>query len=219
MLGSKTLTLALIAVCTILANIIFFTLTSSQELDLSQAPKNEKTPQTNRPTTSPAESLADIDYYEEITQRPLFNSDRKPKDVPVEEQTTETRTAGSRPDLTLIGIVLTNEEQLALVRSRKNPKIQRVKLDESFEGWKLAELEPHTAIFRSGTRDLTLELNRRGDPKKARQLKKNQARENSQQNPKNNPGFNNLPPDVPTLEDEDLEMNMELDEEEFEGDE
>jgi type II secretory pathway component PulC len=222
MLNSKSLTLVLIAVCTILANIIFFTLTSSQELELSQPPKNENTPQANRPRSSPAGSLADIDYYEEITKRPLFNSDRTPEEVHVEEQTIETSTAGRRPDLTLIGIVLTDDEQLALVRSRKSPKIQRVKLDESLEGWKLAELKPNTAVFRSGTRDLTLELNRRGDPKKARQLKKKQANNNQQNlinnpgnNPRNNPKLNNLPPGVPPIDD-DVEMDMELDDEEFE---
>ncbi len=178
---SKSITLLLVAICTILGNMIYYKYKHPQEYHSSSSTNSTENLSLTKVPEMQESELADISDFDEIIQRPLFSTDRQvaeeiAEDVPVQKP-------ARNPDLQLTGIVLSDEEQVALIKSKKQAKLQRVKLNENILGWKLIELNNSSVKLKSGRQEITLDLSRKTDPVKARQLTKQQT---IQQKLKNN---------------------------------
>ncbi len=173
MLNSKFTTLLLIGLCTIMGNLIYYLINNPQDIpDINSVAQTaevrlEKTP------VSQVNSLANISEFEEITQRPLFSSDRQPAKEVAEQETIQA--PARNPDLKLTGIVLSDEGQVALIKSRKDPKLKRIKLEESINGWKLIEIKSNSVKLESRNQQITLEMTRKADPDPA-QAQKNKTK-------------------------------------------
>ncbi|MFK8068600.1 MAG: hypothetical protein AB8D52_10160 [Gammaproteobacteria bacterium] len=210
-MNSKSITLLLIVICTILGNLIYYNLNHQPEFDqLDTATILEQTTPEELTKTSKSK-LADIDSFSEITQRPLFSVDRQEVQEEIVASPTPMQKPARDPNLKLMGIVLSDDGQIALIKTRKDPKVKRVKLDEKVENWTLAELNNNSVRLLSGNQEIVLEMNRKADPKKRMQL--NNSMNIKQQTKKNNlpPGRSKsvptkqkkLAPDSPALSDID----------------
>lgn len=96
-----------------------------------------------------------IDDYKAILNRPLFNKERRPVEITDSESTAEDEKA-----FNLVGIVLTPEQQVAIIYSKKQEKPQKVALWDWIEGWRLISVEANSVMLRKGTRSIELALQR-----------------------------------------------------------
>jgi len=163
----------LVAICAILGNLIYYKY--KQPLDTQE---KTNTPSEKVFLEEPSETtdlkLGDINNFEAIVERPLFSPDRQPQEAGTTEITPVQKTTIKKPELQLRGIVLSEDEQVALIKVRKDPGLKRIKLNEKIQGWTLTELKDNSAKLASGDQELVLELNRKGNSVKARQLAEQQ---------------------------------------------
>ncbi len=183
-MSSKTITFLLVVMCTILGNLIYYNLKNQpvfDQLETTELPKEPTSKEIQKVSTS---QLANIDSYSEIIERPLFSFDRQETQEEIVTEQIPTQRPARDPNLQLIGIVLSDEGQIALIKTRKDPKVKRVKLDEKIENWTLIELQNNSVKLLSGKQEFVLEMTRKADPNKRMQL--NNINQRDQRN--------NLPP-------------------------
>lgn len=96
-----------------------------------------------------------LDDYGEMVNRPLFNRDRRPLENDEPANSEEDALAFS-----LLGVVLTPEQQVAIIYSRNQQQPVKVALWGWIDGWRLTALEASTAQLRKGNRSLELALQR-----------------------------------------------------------
>jgi len=97
--------------------------------------------------------MAPLEDFMEIAERPLFSPTRRP---PAGEGATVAPRQAL--DLTLIGVVLSTEERLAIVTPGGPGKAVRLGVGDSIQGWVLTELESERATFERGAETVTLYL-------------------------------------------------------------
>lgn len=198
MSGNKMIMFLLIGFLTVLINLIFYQL--KQPAD--KAYTATSTPEDLNlevPAISPSTSLPGLAEFQEITQRPLFSSNRlPPEDAPEPENTI---TPVRQPDLQLTGIVQSNEETFVLLASKRNPKLERMKLNETIDGWKLIEIGASSVKLQAGKDEITLELIRKTDPERAAQLNQAKSIQNSQDHPGDKPAPGDQKTQLPTSPD------------------
>lgn len=169
-MNSKTTTLILVAICAILGNLIYYKYKNPLDTEgKTSTPSSEKLLLKESPEATSLK-LGDVNNFEAIVERPLFSHNRQPQEESAIEIIPVQKTPVKKPDLQLTGIVLSDDEQVALIKVRKNPRLKRVKLNEKVQGWTLIELKSNSAKLTSGDQELVLELNRKGNSVKARQL-------------------------------------------------
>ncbi len=98
--------------------------------------------------------------FEAIRQRTLFARERKlPEVKPVEEKKPipQTRPAPD-PGFELAGVYLSAQENIALLTTRAQEKVQAVHLDETFKGWILYDLTADSAKLESNGQTITLSM-------------------------------------------------------------
>ena len=166
MLNSKFTMLLLVIICILQALVFFYLLQKPQAIVDSNSIENINDLKLKQTPPGQTKELADISEFDEIIQRPLFSNSRKPEEENVEKIVKpEIKIKPvKKPEFMLTGIVLTNEEELALIKSRKEPRIQRLRLDETIEGWKLIEIDPGLVILSSGDQQITLNIERKANP-------------------------------------------------------
>ncbi len=166
MLKSKFTTLLLVAVCALLANLIYSRMFDPQIT--SEMKLNKQSSQLELKNTSVAQAnhLADRSDFDEITQRPLFSSTRQPEEKEEEEVFEDIffEPPVQQPDFKLVGIVLSPEENMALIQSENESNLQRVMLNETIEGWELIKINPNLVELGSGDQLITLEIEREANP-------------------------------------------------------
>lgn len=90
--------------------------------------------------------------YSAVTSRPLFNRDRLPLPESEEE-------AGEDAELfSVLGIVLTSEQQVAILYSKTQKQPVKVALWEWIDGWRLIAVEPKRVVLRKGNRTMEMLL-------------------------------------------------------------
>lgn len=91
--------------------------------------------------------------YGDILVRPLFNESRQPEAVPEASAVAATQPA-SPLNVTLSGIILTRDAEIALVTYNATQQTERVRVGQPLSGdqsaWTLAELRPRAAVFDGG---------------------------------------------------------------------
>lgn len=111
------------------------------------------------PTRGKAVIARTIDDYAEITSRPLFNRERRPIEQQQAEQVEE-----EALNFSLVGVVLTPEQQVAIIYSKKQKQPVKVALWEWIEGWRLVAVAANVIELRKGNRSVELELQRASQP-------------------------------------------------------
>ncbi len=104
---------------------------------------------------APAAPARTIDDYAEVTNRPLFNSERRPLEKGEAEAIEEEALA-----FTLVGVVLTPEQQVAIIYSKNQKQPVKVALWDWIEGWRLVAVQANMVELRKGSRSVELVLQR-----------------------------------------------------------
>ncbi|MFO1493628.1 MAG: hypothetical protein U1F26_03095 [Lysobacterales bacterium] len=106
--------------------------------------------------------LPDFGQYAEIAQRPLFNNDRKPRPIDAKPPGSEEAPPVVALNVTLLGVLLDPEHQVAILRDNASSSVIRVRqgmpLPGDLAGWTLQELELRKAIFDGGPQQGTAEV-------------------------------------------------------------
>lgn len=102
----------------------------------------------------PSYAMAPVEDFSEILERPLFSPTRRPPAQGV------AATAAPEPELqvTLVGVIISSEEQIAIVRLKDAGRFARLSVGDSFQGWILDSIEPSRVTFRRGDVEEHIEL-------------------------------------------------------------
>jgi hypothetical protein len=106
------------------------------------------------PDVIPVTGLHD---YVVVSERPLFAFDRRPY-VPVVE--VAPAPSGPRAEFQLTALIVTGTTQIALLRSNLTPTVQRVALNQSIDGWTLAEVHPDSVLLRRDAESMSVQMRR-----------------------------------------------------------
>ena len=102
----------------------------------------------------PSYAMAPVEDFSEIRERPLFSPTRRPPAQGV------VATAAPEPELqvTLVGVIMFSEEQIAIVRLKDTSRLARLSVGDSIQGWILDSIEPSRVTFRRGDVEEHIEL-------------------------------------------------------------
>jgi general secretion pathway protein N len=103
--------------------------------------------------------IADLDYYTETVERPVFYPERRPPE-PESEVVVQAPEPPPAPDveLTLVGVMLTGEATAALIRDGDTNRVARLNLGEEVADWRLEQIQPQRVTLSRGDRTRELEL-------------------------------------------------------------
>ena len=163
--------------CAILAVVLVVQLTSGDE-DFAEAPPAK--PQPRKPgqeaETQSGFAMPPEGTYTEVSERPLFFRSRRP--LPPEVVTHEETPADtSRVAFILSGVILTETQRMALLKSQSSPKIARVEEGQEFEGWIVEAIHANKVVMRRGQEvsEVALEDNVRTSPPRLRRSDRKRA--------------------------------------------
>ncbi len=125
----------------------------------------------------PSYAMAPVEDFSTILERPLFSPSRRP---PAQGAVS---TAASEPELqvTLVGVIISSEEQIAIVRLEDASRFVRLSVGDSFQGWILDSIEPSRVTFRRGDVEEYIELTYEVPPP-VQKPKRRKRRERKQRN-------------------------------------
>jgi general secretion pathway protein N len=105
-------------------------------------------------SAQPRYAMAPVADFSAILERPLFSPTRRP---PAEGAVAA---VASEPELqvTLVGVIISSEEQIAIVRPNDESRFARLSVGDSFQGWTLDSIEPSRVTFRRGDVEEHIEL-------------------------------------------------------------
>lgn len=116
--------------------------------------------------------LAEFTAYQDIVTRPVFNESRAPEAIVTAPTEGEAAEPAAVPlNVSLTGVMLLSNLQLAFVRDNATNTVQRVRVGNPLEGeqsgWKLVELKPRGAVFEGeglGRQEVELAVDTAGAP-------------------------------------------------------
>lgn len=124
-----------------------------------------------------------LDQYSETVERPLFYPNRRPEEP--EPQVVVQQPVEDEPDveLTLIGVMLTDNATAALIRQEDTHQVARLNVGEAVADWELEQVAPQSVTLRKGdaTRNLTLLRNQRQPSRRARVARAGRERPENQE--------------------------------------
>jgi general secretion pathway protein N len=164
-------TLVLGALCVISAGFIAYRLLYPPQLKpLPLTPVKQVSQSDGSAAKFKAFELPPLTEYSEIVERPLFSDSRRPApDEP--EVIAEPEPEVEEQELTLIGVMVTPNLQMALVEADEQGEVARLKIGETTNGWTLESVESNKVVLRKGesVRELPLVRNK-PSPNRARRL-------------------------------------------------
>ena len=89
-----------------------------------------------------------------ILERPLFSPTRRPP----AEGTVTIESSESELDVTLVGVIISAGEQIAIIKPKDGARFARLSLGDSFQGWILESIEPNRVTFRRGEIEELIEI-------------------------------------------------------------
>ena len=126
----------------------------------------------------PSYAMAPVEDFSTILERPLFSPNRRPPAQGVVAAVT----AAPELQVTLIGVIISSEEQIAIVRLKDASRFARLSVGDSFHGWILASIEPSRITFRRGDVEEHFELTY-DVPPPVQKPKRKKRRKRKQKNP------------------------------------
>lgn len=115
------------------------------------------------PANRPAVSL---ETFSDITERPLFRQDRRPYVAEAPAEPKQPRDTGSdiTAQITLSGVVIDDDERIALIERKQDKKLQQLRQGDTFNGWTLDQIRPDDITMQKGQESrqiaLTVKLSR-----------------------------------------------------------
>lgn len=104
--------------------------------------------------TEPLFVMQPLQSFDEIVARPIFAPSRRPAIDAV--------VGGAEPALrfalALTGVVIAADTRVALVTADNDPTIHRLRLGQSYNGWKLTAIEHDAVTFRRGDEEHRLKI-------------------------------------------------------------
>jgi len=94
--------------------------------------------------------LGNIGEYESITERPLFVESREKSKKVVKKKKVKRKPVIEDLKVQALGIALTNEGILAVIKDLKNGKIIRLRIKEKIYGWSLDGVSEDSFTFSKG---------------------------------------------------------------------
>ena len=89
-----------------------------------------------------------------ILERPLFSPTRRPP----AEGTVTIESSAPELEVTLVGVIISAEERIAILKPTDGARFARLSLGDSFHGWILESIEPDRVTFRKGEIEEHIEL-------------------------------------------------------------
>ena len=105
--------------------------------------------------------MAPLSTYAEIVSRPVFTPTRRP---PVAAARAVEAPVVSTLAASLIGVILSADERVALIRPAGGARVLRLRENERLDGWTLVAIEPRRVTFEQAGRRIQLELRFGGAP-------------------------------------------------------
>ena len=99
-------------------------------------------------------TMAPIADFSAVLERPLFSPTRRP---PVEGAVADAAPEAEL-QVTLMGVIISSEEQIAIIRPKDASRFERLSVGDSFQGWTLDSIEPSRVTFRRGDVEEHIEL-------------------------------------------------------------
>ncbi|MCP4981456.1 MAG: hypothetical protein GY935_13285 [Gammaproteobacteria bacterium] len=106
--------------------------------------------------------LESIEEYSAIARLPLFNQTRRPPVVEV-KRVVKRKPVEQKLQIQALGIAVTSENLLAVVKDLRTGKIRRLRIDEKIDGWTLKRVADDSFVFeRKGVEQMVKFKNDRG---------------------------------------------------------
>lgn len=153
------LTALLVIICLTLITVVWLEIPDSNEPEANHLIESDPV---HREIVEYAEneniSMPNIENYNEFSERPLFSETRRLVDAQAESEQTQTfddnmnESVYDLEDYVLIGIVLTNDTQVAYMVDSKTYELQKLVYGDRLGEWSISEITPNSVVFegRSG---------------------------------------------------------------------
>jgi general secretion pathway protein N len=102
-----------------------------------------------------SDQLPPIESFSETVERPLFLPDRRP---PAIEETQEEAQDVESGLFTLVGIIVSPTQRIALVKVRGSQTVLQLSEGQQANGWTVLQIRPEEVIFESNDKTETIEL-------------------------------------------------------------
>ena len=101
-------------------------------------------------SSSEIRKLEPFNVYESIALKPLFDSDREPEKIEVTKEAIQKIPVKKDLLVQALGIAVTGETILAVIKDLENGKVYRLRIDEEINGWALKDVSTDSFIFSKG---------------------------------------------------------------------
>ena len=106
--------------------------------------------------------LGDISGYQDISARPLFDADREPEKKIEKKKVTKKKVVEKKLMVQALGIAITGENLLAVVKDMRNGKILRLRVNEQIDGWTLTSVSADSFVFSKGATEKVVKFKSSG---------------------------------------------------------
>lgn len=103
--------------------------------------------------------------YRVIAEKPLFDQDREPPKVVAVKPNVIQKKAERQLMVQALGIAVSGETILAVVKDLRTGTITRLKVNEELEGWTLSGVSTDSFIFTKGDNEKIVNFKANGEPK------------------------------------------------------
>ncbi len=112
--------------------------------------------------SSETRQLNDISQYQAISADPLFDADREPAKKVVIKKVVQKKVE-KQLKVQAIGIAVTGENLLAVVRNLRTGKIARLRVNEEIDGWTLNSVSADSFVFAKGENKKVVKFKANGE--------------------------------------------------------
>lgn len=145
----------LIVLCLVLGGYVVYAERGSSPTDPAVVPGPAPPKPAALPPPQPAFTLQPLDDFSETLARPLFLPSRRPL-APGEDAPQQ---AGAMRNLfTLMGVIISDEERMALVKRRKTGEVLRLIEGQQVDGWQVEAIMPDRVTLRHDEETEEVEL-------------------------------------------------------------
>ncbi len=166
----------LLGVCLVLAAVVYVQ-TGTEAPGPAPSGGGETPPLAALPA-QPYYAMAPLEDFSGILERPLFSPTRRPP----EQGVAAAAAPNSKLQITLVGVIISSEEQIAIVRLKDASSFARLSVGDSFQGWVLDSIEPSRITFLRGDVEEHIQLTY-DVPPPVQKPERRRRRKRNQQNP------------------------------------
>ena len=114
-------------------------------------------------SSSEIRKIKPFNAYESISHKPLFDSDREPEKIEVKNKEIEKIPVKKDLLIQAIGIAVTGETILAVIKDLENGKIYRLRIDEEINDWTLKSVSADRFVFSKSEIEKSIEFKNIGN--------------------------------------------------------